>query len=153
MSGVDEKQKYIDRIRKNIKESFKEGMIIKRYSFKTFCSRFIAEDRPLETPIKEECICGHKIVHNYKYKHVEREDYFILGSCCIKKFSEHYKNHRTCKECGCKIKKNKTNRCSKCKKKIEYINKCKCKQCGYQKKDNKYKYCYKCFEKKKKLYI
>lgn len=132
---------YIEIIRRNIKDLFLKGEISKRYSFDSFCNNFIPGEK-LIIQEKDNCICGHKIKNNFKYKHKNREDYFILGSCCIKKYSEHYKNDRKCKKCSCQIRAGSIY-CKKCK----YENKCKCKICGYQKKDDKYKYCYLCFKK------
>ena len=84
----------------------------------------------------------------YKYQHINKEDYFVLGRCCIKKYSNLYKAERKCIECECKIRKNKTNLCKNCnekriqkeKEELSY----RCKQCNYKMKTNKYKFCYLC---------
>lgn len=159
----DIRETYIKRIRENIKNKYLDGDIIKRYSFKSFCNNFIPDEKPLEERETDKCLCGHDIVYNYRYTHKKRGDYFILGSCCIEKFSEHYKSQRICKGCGDKIKKNKTNYCKDCidreknkikreKERLRYIIRCQCKDCGYQKKDDKYRYCYKCFQRRKENY-
>jgi hypothetical protein len=145
---INENSKYWQRIRKNIKKQYKEGYITQRYSYEDFCNNFVPDERPLTTSIRDKCICDHDIIHNYKYNHKDNEDYFILGSCCIKKFSTVYKQQRECIDCGKKIRKNDDNRCKECreteKERLEYIEKCKCKGCKVVKKDDKYKYCYKC---------
>lgn len=160
---TEHKATYIKNIRESIKCRYQEGTITKRYSFDSFCNNFIPDSHPLDIKETNKCVCGHEIFYNYKYTHKKRDDYFILGSCCIKKFSEHYKNQRKCKGCDTKIKKNKTNYCKKCiddekrkikeeKERIRYYIRCQCKDCGYQKKDDKYRYCYKCFQRRKEYY-
>ena len=157
---TEHKETYIQRIRKNIKERYLEGKISKRYSFNSFCNRFIPDLYCLDEQEEERCICGHPITRNFKYTHVKCDDYFILGRCCIEKFSKYHENQRKCKGCDTKIRKNKSNYCKKCiddekkkikeeKEKIRYYKKCQCKDCGYQKKDDKYRYCYKCFQRRK----
>jgi hypothetical protein len=145
---VKEHSKYWDRIKANIKRLKKEGKITKRYNYDSFCNNFIPDLEPLQTSITNKCMCDHGIVHNFKYTHKDRDDMFIMGSCCIKKFSTVYKEFRECKICNNKIKKNKENLCKQCKEKekerLLYIEKCKCEGCGYIKKDDKYKYCFKC---------
>lgn len=145
---VEEKSKYWERIKTNIKILYKKKEIIKKYSYEEFCNDFIPDKDPLNIGKKKKCICDHDIIHNYKYKHKENEDYFILGSCCIKKFSLEYKKLRECTECGEAIKKNDDNLCKYCRKskkeEEKYKEACKCQKCGYQKKDDKYKLCYQC---------
>ena len=141
---VTKESTYWKRIKANIKKQYEEGKITKKYSYNSFCNNFIAEEQELEIAETNECLCDHEIIRNYKYKHKERGDYFILGSCCIKKFSVEYYKKIQCKECNEKIKPNKYNICSKCRIEKEYENRCKCKKCGYIKNDDKYKYCYKC---------
>jgi hypothetical protein len=157
------RETYIKNIRENIKLKYEEGEISKRYSFNSFCNNFIPDKYPLDESESKYCLCGHEIFYNYKYSHKDRDDYFILGSCCIKKFSSHYQNQRKCKNCDCKIKVNKSGLCKECrnkekeeqrkiKEKEKYLKECECKDCGYQMKNNKYKYCYKCNERRKKHY-
>lgn len=149
---IKENSKYWLRIKKNIKRIHKEGKITKRYKYESFCNNFIPDIKPLTTSIRDKCLCDHDIIHNYKYTHKDRDDWFILGSCCIKKFSTVYKNQRKCKECGDDIRKNDDNICKKCrdnhkqriKRQEKEIESRKCKGCGYIKNDDKYKYCYKC---------
>jgi hypothetical protein len=136
---------YWERIKSNIKRLYKEGEISKRYSYESFSDDFIPATIPLSNSIKDECICDHKIKYNYKYVHKDNSDYFILGSCCIKKFSTVYRKERECKECNKQIRKNQDNICTDCREYKAYKEKCKCKKCGYMKKDDKYKYCYLCF--------
>jgi hypothetical protein len=144
---LDENSKYWERIRKNIKKLYKDGKIEERYSFESFCNDFTPEDEPLENKETDKCICDHDIIHNYEYKHKDNTDYFILGSCCIKKFSTVYKQQRECEDCGNKIRKDKK-RCNDCKikefRRKEKEEKCKCIKCGYIMKDDKYSKCYKC---------
>ncbi|WP_396190332.1 hypothetical protein [Flavobacterium sp.] len=153
---MEENRKYWKRIRANIKKLKKEGKITKRYKYESFCNNFIPLDDPLDNSITNKCLCDHDIKYNYKYIHKDREDYFILGSCCIKKFSTFYKNQRKCKECNVDIKKNESNLCKICRdmerEKIKEQEKRKCKCCGYIKADDKYKYCYYCNQKKKYTY-
>jgi hypothetical protein len=147
------KSKYWQRIRKNIKKLYIESKISKRYTYESFCNNFIPEENPLEIPETDKCICDHDIKYNYEYKHKTNDDYIILGSCCIKKFSTVYKEQRKCIDCDKKIRKNDDNRCKQCREEEEErllkIEKCKCKGCGYIKKDDKYKYCYYCNQKNK----
>lgn len=150
---IEENSRYWQRIRKTIKKLYIEGKITQRYTYESFCNDFIPEEDKLEDPETGKCICDHDIKHNYEYKHKENDDYFILGSCCIKKFSTVYKEQRKCIDCDEKIKKNADNRCKDCRKaeikRKAYQEKCKCKGCGYIKKDDKYKYCYYCNQKRK----
>jgi hypothetical protein len=149
---LDENSKYWERIRKNIKKLYKDDKIEERYSFESFCNDFIPEDEPLENKETDKCICDHDIIHNFKYKHKDRNDYFILGSCCIKKFSTVYKELRKCKECRKDIRRNEDNLCGFCRGKEErkrrriekYKERCKCKECGETMKDDTYKKCYSC---------
>lgn len=152
---------YWERIRKNIKTLKEEGQIKKRYKYQSFCDNFIPSQHPLITPIKKECLCNHQITYNYKYEHKDNGDYFILGSCCIKKFSTYYKKQRECKECKEPIRKNEDNLCKDCRYEKEekrlikkYEEKCKCVKCKVIKKDDKYKLCYTCKfgETKKEIY-
>jgi hypothetical protein len=157
---IEVNSKYWQRIRKNIKKQYKEGKITQRYSYEEFCNDFIPKEEHIDARETNKCLCDHNIVYNHEYKHKDNEDYFILGSCCIKKFSTVYKQQRECIDCEKKIRKNDDNRCKECRemenyckiqeqKRIEYQNKCKCKGCGYIKKDDKYKYCYYCNQKNK----
>jgi hypothetical protein len=151
---MEENTTYWKRIKANIKQLKKDGKITKRYTFESFCNNFIPFDEPLAINITDKCLCNHNIIYNYKYVHKERDDWFILGSCCIKKFSTIYKKQRICKDCGQDIKKNKTNLCKICreieKDMIKQEKKRKCKCCGNDKKDYKYKYCYYCFLRSKR---
>lgn len=159
-----ENSTYWERIKTNIENLYLKKLIKENYSYDEFCNDFIPFDHPLDNNIDDKCICNHDIKYNYTYTHQKNKDQFILGSCCIKKFSTIYKNKRTCLDCNIKIKANKDNICSECKvyrKKIEkenerklieqkkYLDSCKCRECGYQKKDNKYKYCFFCNQKLK----
>lgn len=157
---MEENCKYWKRIKANIKKLKKEGDITKRYKYESFCNNFIPLDKPLDNSITNKCLCDHDIKYNYKYIHKDRDDFFILGSCCIKKFSTVYKLERKCKECNKDIKKNKDNLCKECREfeittkmleqqMLERLEKLKCKGCGYIKKDDKYKYCYRCNMKNK----
>lgn len=146
---VKEDSKYWERIKENIEELYINCRIYENYSYNSFCKDFIPDILPLKISISNNCLCGHDIKHNYKYTHKDNiEEYFILGSCCIKRFSIIYREQRQCKECGEKIRRNDDNLCKDCrdekKEIIKYQEKCKCKGCGYIKKDDKYKYCYSC---------
>jgi len=170
---------YISKIKKSIKELKEQGHIIKRYKFQSFCDNFISDERGVKYEefnprdrATTKCMCGHPILYNFKYKHISNGDFFVLGSCCIKKFSTHYQKERKCKECNEPIKKNNDNLCKDCrdcrdeKNRLElyeitrlklireYENKCRCKKCNMEKKDDKYKLCYTCKfgETKKKTY-
>lgn len=151
-----EKSNYWLRIKHNIESLFEKKLIKENYSFESFCNDFIPLDTPNNKTITDKCLCEHYIKYNYSYIHESNKDEFILGSCCIKKFSTIYKTQRLCIDCGIKIKLNKENRCSECKKdnkklkqeEEKYIKSCKCKKCGYIKKDSKYKYCFNCYKEK-----
>ena len=125
------KTAYWKRIRENIKllyngELSKErGKISKRYTLKGFCERFISDEEPFDEK-ENKCICGHDIYQNYKYYHKNKgeEEFFVLGSCCIKRFSREYYLRRTCKDCNTKIKYCKSQRCKECKNKYKTCKKC-----------------------------
>lgn len=156
---VKEHSKYWNKIKANIKKLKEEGKITKRYTYDSFCNNFIPDLEPLKTSITNKCICDHNIVHNFKYTHKDRDDYFILGSCCIKKFSTVYKEQRKCKGCRRDIRRNDDNLCKYCRDREErikrhkenkerckeiYKERCKCKECGETMKDDTYKKCYSC---------
>lgn len=151
-----DQSKYWNRIKSNIEILYTKGLIKYNYSYDDFCNDFIPSEEPEYDEMTAECICTHPIKYNYIYTHKNSTDYFILGSCCIKKFSKKYKEKRLCLDCNITIRLNKENRCRNCKiikkRQIEeeqkYLESCKCKECGYQKKDNKYKYCFICYKKK-----
>lgn len=145
---VSEDSKYWERIKENIERLYSDCKIYDNYTYNSFCNDFIPDTYPLKEGTQNKCMCNHDIIHNYRYIHKRNEDTFILGSCCIKKFSIIYRQLRQCKNCKCKIRINDDNICPSCrqieKDRIKYENKCKCKKCGYVKKDDKYKYCYSC---------
>jgi hypothetical protein len=148
--------KYWVRIKANIKKLYKEGNITQRYSYENFCNDFIPDEEPLEDNESNKCLCEHDIKYNHEYKHKDNSDYFILGSCCIKKFSKYYQHQRICIDCNKKIKKNKDNRCKECREEEQERlldeERRRCRGCNYIKKDDKYKYCYYCNQKKKSTY-
>ena len=161
---MDINDKYIKKIKKGLKKAFEEGKVSKHYSFKSFCNNFIPETTAFEN--KGYCLCGHDIYNNFKYTHYKRDDTFILGSCCIERFSTKYKEEeekkRKCIECDDDIRKNKYNLCKECRKiqlkaekeKEKYEQRCRCIKCGIIKKDDKYKMCYTCkFGDTQKKYI
>jgi len=139
----------ISRIKKNIKREYELGRVSKHYTFKSFCDNFKAV---VEIPIERNyyCICGHAIFYNYKYKHIKRDDIFILGSCCIEKYSTLHKEgeeaKRKCLDCDVIIRKNKDNLCKKCRLDRLIIerehNNYYCK-CG-KSKDKDFEDCYNC---------
>jgi predicted Zn-ribbon and HTH transcriptional regulator len=151
-----EQSTYWKRIKLNIESLFNKNLIKENYSYDDFCNDFIPLEFPKQTSTKNKCLCEHSIKYNYGYIHKDNNDEFILGSCCIKKFSTIYKSKRICADCGIKVKLNKDNRCPECKKNVKkikqeqeiYIESCKCKKCGYIKKDSKYKYCFICYKNK-----
>jgi hypothetical protein len=160
---MDLNDKYIKKIKVGLEREFKEGNVSKHYKFKSFCNNFIPSIEPFEKD--GNCLCGHPIYNNYKYKHHKRDDVFILGSCCIERFSTIYQEEeekkRKCTSCASDIRKNKYNLCKECReirKKAEkarekYEEKCKCKICGVIKKDDTYKLCYTCkFGDTQKIY-
>jgi hypothetical protein len=142
----DELKNYWENIKKNIKllkEGLlkgKRGYITKRYNYNAFCNHFIPEPKAFEVK-NNQCICGHYILINFRYVHRHRPDeYLIVGSCCIKKFSAHYKEKRTCLDCNIKIKYHKSNRCKQCR-----LNVFECKICNlYLKPEDKHKHCKRC---------
>jgi hypothetical protein len=169
------RSEYISKIKKSIKELNEQGYITKRYKFQSFCDNFISDDKGCKYEefkprdrATTKCMCGHAILYNFKYKHKTKDDFFVLGSCCIKKFSTHYRKQRECKICNEPIRKNKTNMCETCdeteqqrityeKTRLKLIreneDRCRCKKCGTIKKDSKYKLCYTCkFGESKKTY-
>jgi len=114
-----EESKYWKRIKINIELLYSKGLIQENYSYDSFCNEFIPCENPVDNPLEKECLCDHPIKQNYRYKHHTNKDKFILGSCCIKKFSTIYKNKRICLYCQIKIKKNTDNICTECKSNIK----------------------------------
>ena len=162
MTCYMESNKYQQKIMTNLKSMFKQGLTQKEYSFAEFCKDFY-EAEELDGN-DDHCMCNHAIFKRYKYKHKTNDDYFVLGCCCIKTFSEEYKKLRKCLSCQKKIKKNKSNMCKECKEDADAIEQQRimeqeqklleelsyhCKECNYKMKTNKYRYCFLCFEKRK----
>jgi hypothetical protein len=148
------KDNIVSRIKKNLKREYELGNVSKHYTFKSFCNNFKAVDqKPIERNFN--CICGHPILYNYKYKHIKRDDVLILGSCCIEKYSTLHKEgeeaKRKCLDCDVIIKKNKDNLCKKCRSdrliiEREYNNYyCKCGKS----KDKDFEDCYNCHNNEK----
>jgi len=82
---------------------------------------------------KNYCVCGHYIVNNCYIYNKGLNKIKILGSCCVKKFTNF---DLLCEDCNQPHKNRKVNRCNKCRKG-------KCDKCG-GKCSECYKVCYKC---------
>jgi len=137
---TEQEDKLWKKIKKNMKDKYKRGEINNRYSYKEFCNDFISDMDATEDKTTDECLCGHAIEYNYEYKHKKGYDTFILGSSCIITFSTENKKLneelRTCLECKCKIKKNKSNMCTDCKEKKKNKELKEYKERFYKKEDD-----------------
>jgi hypothetical protein len=89
-------------------------------------------------PIKNKCLCGHRIEEQCYIYNKEENKLDVLGNCCIKKFIE--KSSRTCEECDQPHKNRKSNKCNDCRYRF-------CKKCNIEKFNGKYEMCNKCFFK------
>ena len=87
-----------------------------------------------------KCVCHEPILNLCFIANSEREEFFIIGNCCIKSFIK--ANTITCEECGSEHRNKIKNLCNDCKE-------CqKCVICGFPHKNLNHDMCNKCYNKK-----
>jgi hypothetical protein len=72
------------------------------------------DKRPFLTH-KDKCVCGHKIVINKYICNRAETEFLVLGSCCIKRFTN-YGCRRTCSRCEKPHQNRSDNYCHDCRK-------------------------------------
>ena len=86
------------------------------------------------------CVCHEPIYNLCFIANATREEFFIIGNCCIKSFIK--ANTITCEECGSEHRNKIKNLCNDCKE-------CqKCVICGFPHKNLNHDMCNKCYNKK-----
>ena len=86
------------------------------------------------------CVCHEPIYNLCFIANATREEFFIIGNCCIKSFIK--ANTITCEECGNEHRNKIKNLCNDCKLCQE------CEICGSEHKNLNHNMCNKCFNKK-----
>ena len=86
------------------------------------------------------CVCHEPIYNLCFIANATREEFFIIGNCCIKSFIK--ANTITCEECGNKHRNKIKNLCNDCKICQE------CEICGSEHKNLNHNMCNKCYNKK-----
>ena len=99
-----------------------------------------------------KCKCNQDIVENCYIYNKKKEQFCVLGNCCIKRFMREEDSGRSCGKCGKRHQNRKDNLCDECRKEAS-MKRCSdctmphknrtdnmCNTCRFELKDHPYTY-------------